>query len=39
MDRRQQKTKIAIHQAMTTLLKKKKFEALTVPGPPHYKYL
>ena len=30
MDRRQQKTKIAIHQAMTTLLKKKKFEALTV---------
>ena len=30
MDRRQQKTKNAIHQAMTTLLKKKKFEALTV---------
>lgn len=30
MDRRQQKTKIAIHQAMTTLLKKKKIEALTV---------
>lgn len=30
MDRRQQKTKIAIHSAMTNLLKKKKFEALTV---------
>ena len=30
MDRRQQKTKNAIHQAMTTLLKKKKFEDLTV---------
>ena len=30
MDRRQQKTKNAIHQAMAVLLKKKKFEALTV---------
>ena len=30
MDRRQQKTKLAIHTAMTNLLKKKKFEVLTV---------
>ena len=30
MDRRQQKTKLAIHAAMTKLLKKKKFEVLTV---------
>ena len=30
MDRRQQKTKLAIHTAMTNLLKKKRFEVLTV---------